>query len=187
MRRLAYVFFPVLLVAVTAYIVATTGSLPERVASHFGPDNFPNGWMPRASYLTLMLLFAVLFPVVLAVVVGFLPRVAAFTINIPNPDYWLTPQRREATLATLARAGMLAGLADLRLRRGCPPRDPRGERRDAAAPFIGAVLAARRRIRGGHRALGRRAVPAVSPRAVAVPGDTAGSARCRLAVPSDHG
>jgi uncharacterized membrane protein len=109
MRRYAYVFFPILLVAVTVYIVLTTGTLPERVASHFGSDNFPNGWMPRASYLTLMLLFAVLFPVVLAVVVGFLPRVAAFTINIPNPDYWLAPQRRDATLATLAAQGCWLG------------------------------------------------------------------------------
>ncbi len=102
MRRHAYLLFPILLVAVTAYIVVTTGSLPERVASHFGPDNFPNGWMPRASYLSLMLLFAVLFPIVLAVVVGFLPRVATFAINIPHPSYWLAPQRRDETLATLA-------------------------------------------------------------------------------------
>jgi uncharacterized membrane protein len=109
MRRHAYLLFPLLLVAVTAYIVVTTGSLPERVASHFGPDNFPNGWMPRASYLTLMLLFAVLFPIVLAVVVGFLPRVAAFTINIPHPAYWLAPQRRDDTLATLAAQGCWLG------------------------------------------------------------------------------
>lgn len=109
MRRYAYVTFPILLVVVTTYIVATTGSLPERVASHFGPDNFPDGWMPRASYLTLMLLFAILFPVVLAVVVGFLPRVAAFAINIPHADHWLAPQRHAETMATLAAQGCWLG------------------------------------------------------------------------------
>lgn len=109
MRRNAYVIFPVLLVAVTAYIVATTGALPERVASHFGPDNLPDGWMPRGSYLTLMLLFADVFPVALAVIVGFLPRVAAFSINIPNRDHWLAPQRRDATMATLSAQGCWLG------------------------------------------------------------------------------
>lgn len=109
MRRFAYAVFPVLLLSVAAYIVATTGMLPERVASHFAADNTPNGWMPRFEYLTLMLLFAVLFPVVLAVVVGFLPRVATFAINIPHPDYWLAPQRRGETMATLARQGCWLG------------------------------------------------------------------------------
>jgi len=102
MQRIACLLFALLLIVVGAFIVATTGQLPDRVASHFGAGNLANGWMTRGGYLAFMLAFALLFPVVIVGAVGWLPRVRAKSINIPHRDYWLAPSRRDATMATLA-------------------------------------------------------------------------------------
>ena len=58
MQRIACLLFALLLIVVGAFIVATTGQLPDRVASHFGAGNLANGWMTRGGYLAFMLALA---------------------------------------------------------------------------------------------------------------------------------
>jgi uncharacterized membrane protein len=51
-NRLLAIVFVVLMAAVAAFVIATSGSLPERVASHFDGAGNPNGYMTRDGYRT---------------------------------------------------------------------------------------------------------------------------------------
>jgi uncharacterized membrane protein len=111
MCRLAWFFFAFCLAAAGAYVAATSGALPEHVASHFGPGSQANAFMTRGSYRVFMLAFALGLPVVVAALIGLLPRIHANAINIPHKAYWLDPARRAATLYALSAHG--AGLGGL--------------------------------------------------------------------------
>ena len=83
------------------YIAATYGSLPPRVASHFGIDGRANGWMSREGLLEFILGFGILVPAFVVEsmsIVGWLP--VSF-VNLPNRDYWLAPERRRETSAVM--------------------------------------------------------------------------------------
>lgn len=73
--------------------------LPERVATHFGADGQPNAWMDRTSATFLMLTVQLGLPWFL-VGIGRLTRsIPAALVNIPNREYWLKGDRRDASLA----------------------------------------------------------------------------------------
>jgi len=88
-------------VAAIATIVLTANQLPERVASHFGPDGLANGFMARHLYLAFILGFGVGLPALVGLTIGISVRYGSRFINIPNRDYWLAPARREETSAYL--------------------------------------------------------------------------------------
>jgi hypothetical protein len=107
-RMLAIVFFG-LLAASAALIVATSAELPLRVASHFASGGRANGWQSRDSYVVWAVGFGVLVPCIVAIAVGWLPRLFPRFINLPHREYWLAPPQRAATLATLASFGYCVG------------------------------------------------------------------------------
>jgi len=109
MLRLSLILFTLLLISVAAFIIATTGALPDPVAAHFGASNLANGWMTRSGYLAFTLVFATVLPMAIAAAVGWLPRIAQRSVNIPNRDYWLAPERCAATLDSIAAYGLLLG------------------------------------------------------------------------------
>jgi uncharacterized membrane protein len=83
-------------------LVATARELPGHLATHFGINGRANGWMDRGAYLgcTVGLALAVpLFMVGVTAVTGRLGR----GMNIPNRDYWLAEERRQATIAVVMR------------------------------------------------------------------------------------
>jgi serine/threonine-protein kinase len=89
-----------LLIAVGHGIWAYT-VLPERVASHWDGLGNPNGYMSRdgfvSFYLWLMVGLSTLFGGI-----GALVRVTPDdAVNLPNKEYWLAPERREATITTI--------------------------------------------------------------------------------------
>jgi uncharacterized membrane protein len=96
-----------------AFVWFSGAALPDMVASHFGPSGAANGFMPRASYVRFMLVLIVTLPVSLGLLPGLLLGVPGVRINLPNRDYWLAPERRAATIATLRRH--LAGFGVLLL------------------------------------------------------------------------
>jgi len=78
--------------------------LPDVMASHFGPSGAPNGWMPKSMFF---LVYA--FTVALGVVVVFVParavaKAPVSSINLPNKEYWLAPERRAETVAFFERS-----------------------------------------------------------------------------------
>jgi hypothetical protein len=79
------------------------------VASHFGADGVPNGFMPRGAYLGLMLGFTVGLPFLLALPGWFIQRVPPSMIHLPRKDYWLAPERRASTLAFMTRRSTMFG------------------------------------------------------------------------------
>jgi hypothetical protein len=111
MLRFCLMLFALLLIIVAWFIVTTTGQLADPVATHFGSGYLANGWMTRDGYLAFSLGFSVFLPVVIAALVGWLPRIASGPLSLPNRDYWLSPERRTATLGSITvRAIALGGL-----------------------------------------------------------------------------
>jgi hypothetical protein len=101
MRRFLLPLFISLAATTLVFIILSAGALPERVASHFGRGGFANGWMTRGAYLGLVALGATVLPLMTAALLSTLPRAFPRLANIPNRDYWLAAERREATLAAL--------------------------------------------------------------------------------------
>ena len=77
--------------------------LPDRMASHFGASGNANGWMTKSQFLVT---YAAL--IIPALVLEFwmprrLGRMADKSLNMPNKQYWLAPERRAETLAYFGR------------------------------------------------------------------------------------
>jgi hypothetical protein len=68
-----------------------------------GCSGAANGFMPRGVYVGVMLGVTLVVPLLIALS-GHLIRVLPVDlINLPNRKYWLAPERRAATLASLAK------------------------------------------------------------------------------------
>ena len=106
MHRIAWLVFALCLAVATTFIVTTTGALPERVASHFGPGNAANGFMTRSGYLVFMLAFAVVLPVFVAAMIG-APAAGAFQFDQP-PAQESTGSIRNATRKRSTRCRRMA-------------------------------------------------------------------------------
>jgi uncharacterized membrane protein len=74
-------------------------TMPPVVATHFGSSGAPNGWQTQSQFFTLEL---ILLGVCLLLAFGIPRLVRALPlslVNLPNKEYWLAPERRNATLA----------------------------------------------------------------------------------------
>lgn len=75
--------------------------LPEVLGSHFAGNGAVNAWQSKAAFFSTELAV-----VVLAAVVGFgIPRILGAMpvslINLPNKEFWLSPERRAESLGYL--------------------------------------------------------------------------------------
>jgi uncharacterized membrane protein len=111
MGRLASWLCVALALCGAAFIVATAGALPERVATHFGRGGAADGWMTREAYTWTMALMQAGLPLLLLGALGNIPRRAERFVNLPHKDYWFAPERRAATAATLRGYGAAIGIA----------------------------------------------------------------------------
>ncbi|MDE2489499.1 MAG: DUF1648 domain-containing protein [Elusimicrobia bacterium] len=93
--------------------------LPDRVASHFGLSGAPDGWMPKRAFVGFEVGVVLLLGAALLAASRSLSRRTNERLNLPHKDYWLAPERREATLAYFREfflwfgAGTYAVLFDL--------------------------------------------------------------------------
>jgi uncharacterized membrane protein len=106
--------FFVLLAGALIFIYYTSRSLPATVASHFNAAGIPNGFMPRTTYLLVMLVVVLLPPILLVLLPRMALRNSGARINVPHRDYWLAPERREHTVQIISQhttrfAGLLIG------------------------------------------------------------------------------
>ena len=106
-------FVTFIIIAALAVIALTSIWLPARIATHFGVDGLPNGFMTRGRYLAFMAAVAVGVPTLLSAIIGAAIHRSPGSLNIPHRDYWLAPPRREATVEYLVRhtAWLAAGIA----------------------------------------------------------------------------
>jgi uncharacterized membrane protein len=96
-----------LYVLLAAVAVGTEPLLPARTATHFNVRGVPDGWMSRRAQTASILGIAAF---LVFTTVGPLSLVRYFSdsaINLPNREYWLAPERREATFERLTAIGIL--------------------------------------------------------------------------------
>jgi len=126
-------------------IALTADWLPARVASHFGPGGYANGFMTREFYLAFTIGMVLLPPVLVGLAIALALRYFPQLVNLPNRDYWLAPERRADTEAYLTgHTAWLAALLALfalgihllvvRANRSVPPQLETG-------PFVALLLA----------------------------------------------
>jgi len=89
--------------------------LPDPIASHFGRDGTPDGWMGKASFLNFAATLLGLFTLLFLGMRFWVAKIPASLINLPHKDYWLAPERREATLEFIGRHMLWFGSATLAL------------------------------------------------------------------------
>jgi uncharacterized membrane protein len=84
------------LVALVASVALRAPGLPDQVAIHFGSGGTANGWAARSSYVACSIVFGILFStfvIGICYIVRFFPPAA---LNVPNPDYWRSPDHYPA-------------------------------------------------------------------------------------------
>ncbi|MCC7326295.1 MAG: DUF1648 domain-containing protein [Burkholderiales bacterium] len=92
----------VLVVVIAPIVVyATSAGLPMRVASHFGAGGLANGWMPRDTYVALMVALTALLPLLVAATIGFTPDLTLRKLKGSAREYWNAPHRRPEVLVWL--------------------------------------------------------------------------------------
>lgn len=101
--------FITLLLGTFFFIDSSRQLLPPIMAVHFNAASQANGFAPRDGYVDFMRVFSTGIPLLVTLLVTFLPRLFPNAINIPYRDYWLAPQRREATLGFLSNHGLRFG------------------------------------------------------------------------------
>lgn len=92
-----------------AMIVVTYDHWPAEVATHFDLQGNPNGWMSREANLAAYGVLAMGMP---AFIYGIFSLASFFPtqlINLPRREYWLAPERRDATLRELRRQSLWLG------------------------------------------------------------------------------
>lgn len=74
------------------------GDLPQKLATHFGPGGTADGWMSLKSHLFLFNGLYLFIAVLFGVIAWSLPRLSDEMINMPNKEFYLSPERREKTI-----------------------------------------------------------------------------------------
>jgi uncharacterized membrane protein len=97
--RLPNSIFFMLVVLGTVQSIYYAPRIPAILGSHFARGGFINGWQTKTALFSTELAI-----IVLATVVSFgIPRVIAAmpvsVINLPNKDFWLSPERRNDTMS----------------------------------------------------------------------------------------
>jgi hypothetical protein len=99
------------LVLVVVFVLATGMQLPPIVASHFVGAGEADAFMSRAAYLAAMCFFATAIPALLVFWTRRTIQRSPQNVNLPNREYWMAPQRREASLQAVTTHMMLFGFA----------------------------------------------------------------------------
>ena len=98
--------FSSLLIIFYVLLIYTYFTVPENVAIHFSLGGDSNGWMSKLAYL-ITFGFLGTFTSLLTIRSFYKFRHSnKDTINIPNRDYWLAPERIQQTISDLMNYGI---------------------------------------------------------------------------------
>lgn len=107
--------FALLFLAIVLQAAYYFPHLPEKMATHFDSVGAPNGWMSKewffwinGSILAVLSLGFIALPI-------WIRRLPNALINLPNKDYWLAPERRDASMAFIVEQMAWLGNACLML------------------------------------------------------------------------
>jgi uncharacterized membrane protein len=100
-QKYIYLSFLVLMIFAIYFVTSSSANLPPRMASHFNAEGIADGFMSKESYTYTMLSVVVGVPGLLALMALVLGKLPTSLINIPNREYWLTPENRSTTFNTL--------------------------------------------------------------------------------------
>jgi uncharacterized membrane protein len=98
-RRLPNSIFFALILVAAVQLNYYAQRLPEIVGSHFGASGLASGWQTKAAFFTVELTVIVVATIVSFGVPRLIAAMPASAINLPNKDFWLSPERREETFA----------------------------------------------------------------------------------------
>ena len=76
-------------------------NLPEKMASHFNAVGEPDGWMSKPSFFIFEGFLLLLILAEFTLLPLLIKKFPNSMINMPNKDYWLAKERREATFAEI--------------------------------------------------------------------------------------
>jgi hypothetical protein len=101
-----------LYVAAIAQVGWMGSQMPDVVATHFDGAGHPNGAMSRSGTIGFQLMMLAITAAAFLGLPVLLGRLSPKLINIPNRDYWLSPERRAASMSALQNwtAGMGCGV-----------------------------------------------------------------------------
>ncbi len=99
--RLPNSIFVVLLVVAGVQSNYYAQRFPEIVGSHFGKSGVASAWQTKVAFLFVELIVIVLATLISFAVPRLIAAMPASAINLPNKDFWLSPERREDTISFL--------------------------------------------------------------------------------------
>lgn len=112
---ISLILFTLLLLLCLGHAAYYYPLLPDRVASHFGASGQPDAWSGKESFMKIYLMVIVFMAGLFPGIGLIMRRVPADLMNLPNKDYWLSPERRRETIDVLSRQFLWFGSATLLL------------------------------------------------------------------------
>ncbi len=97
--KLPQIILTILILVFLGQIVYLYPQLPETIASHFNASGQADGFASKVSFFIFEGVLVVVLLSVFLSMSKILSKLPVSAINLPNKDYWLSPDRSEQTFA----------------------------------------------------------------------------------------
>jgi len=101
MRKMNLLLILLFLATSIGLSVACYPHLPEQVPSHFNFSGEPDDWTRKENIIILFPAIMMIPLLILTPIVFLMRRIPLSMINLPRKEYWMAPERREKTCASM--------------------------------------------------------------------------------------
>jgi eukaryotic-like serine/threonine-protein kinase len=101
-RRTPYLVSAAVVAAVVVRVALVWDQLPPKMASHFGVSGKADGWMSKPGFFLFDVLVGGGVWALVTFAPGWMRAIPPEFVNVPNRDYWLAPERVDASLKKMA-------------------------------------------------------------------------------------